>query len=275
MQHDLGRAAPVDFRAVVGQPVPSSSGHDAACISLAQRVIWTLAARRKSDGRSSPRSIPTDLDALCHALISDDAEAAARMIRRLRKAGASLASLHLHHLAPAARQLGAWWDEDRISFPMVTIGTARIQTILLELAQGEAAAPCRRPRCAVFATVPGEVHTLGVRMAADLFRSRGWHIDLKLGLDQRELLASLAACDAPVIGLSASGPKSLDALVRLVAALREAKPGLRILVSGQIASAGIDLCAVTGADAVATDFDTVAAELDRLAGVQSASILAA
>lgn len=43
-------------------------------------------------------------------------------------------------------------------------------------------------RSALFATVPGETHTLGITMAADLFWDHGRRIDLRTGLDHDALI---------------------------------------------------------------------------------------
>jgi hypothetical protein len=76
----------------------------------------------------------------------------------------------------------------------------------------------------VFCAVPGEQHTLGVMMAADLFRRNCWDVGLLLGLEHSEILDRLERDDRDVIGLSCSGDHSVNALERLMIALRKRRP---------------------------------------------------
>ena len=87
-------------------------------------------------------------------------------------------------------------------------------------------------RVALFATVPGETHTLGITMAADLCRDHGWRIDLKTGLDHDSLLSAIKHKPYANIGLSAGHPNMIGDLTRIVLALRLTHPLAHILVSG-------------------------------------------
>ena len=56
----------------------------------------------------------------------------------------------------------------------------------------------RAPRCRTgpfFCAVPGEQHTLGVMMAADLFRRNGWDVGLLIGVDHAEIVERLERDD--------------------------------------------------------------------------------
>jgi MerR family transcriptional regulator, light-induced transcriptional regulator len=71
-----------------------------------------------------------------------------------------------------------------------------------------------------------------------------------------------------LIGLSASGRRSLPDLTKLIVALRISNPAARILVCGQIAASAVALVGLTGADAVAQDFDTAIEAMERLVSAQ-------
>jgi len=77
---------------------------------------------------------------------------------------------------------------------------------------------------ALFATVPGEDHGLGITVAADLFRDAGWDIDLQVGQDHDTLLAHVETRRPFAIGLSLSSDQRIDALIRLVIAIRLTVP---------------------------------------------------
>lgn len=172
--------------------------------------------------------------ALAYALCDRDEMSANLLVDDLLDAGLSVEDVCLNHLAPAARRLGELWDRDRLPFTEVTIATARIQSILRRMPQCAASAKLSSVTGAFFAAVPGEEHTLGVMMAADLFRRSGWDVSVAVGQSHDDLIARLGRDDRPVIGLSCSGSHSFAALARLMAELRRVRPNAHVLLSGQI-----------------------------------------
>lgn len=172
--------------------------------------------------------------AMAFALCDDEDDTANILVDDLLAAGLSIEDLCKDHLAPSARRLGTLWDQDRLPFTEVAMAAARIQSILRRLPAARAVRGGSRGRGGVFAAVPGEMHTLGVMMAADLFRRAGWDVSLLVGLTHDELVARLARDDRPVIGLSCSGDHSYPALRRLLAAIGNARPDAQILLSGRI-----------------------------------------
>ncbi|MDZ7709375.1 MAG: cobalamin B12-binding domain-containing protein [Roseovarius sp.] len=90
--------------------------------------------------------------------------------------------------------------------------------------------PHPRDVTVIFASVPGEQHTLGIRMAADLFRGDGWEIALRVGLSEDELIAGISRQPRCIVGLSVGGRHSLDGLTALVKALHRHCPHVAIVV---------------------------------------------
>lgn len=230
-------------------------------VGLAKEVLLRVAERADLNRVAE---YANQIEQLCRALIAEDADAGAAFIRDLRADGASPEEVYLSYLAGAARMLGEWWVEDRVSFSEVTIGTSRMYGIMRAMRHLFMPAASMRRRSAVFAPVPGETHTLGVRMAADLFRKEGWDIDLKIARTHDELLREIGTSPAMVIGLSTGGEHSIDALARLVVALRIINPAALILVSGQLMSKPEDLVSMMGVDAAAKDIPSARAALERL-----------
>lgn len=205
---------------------------------------------------------PQEVDRLCLALMSDDASAGATMVEEITDRGASLEQVYLNYLAPAARQFGEKWTFDQASFFQVTVGVGRIFAILRALNSVDRTAPLPGDRTALFAAVPGETHLLGIRMAADLFRQKGWDIELALDLSHDELLKHVALSGHRVIGLSAAGRHSAPALARLIIALRLQDPRCFVLVSGQIIIEAHDVVRATMPDGLANDIETAEALLE-------------
>ncbi|SIO39004.1 Methanogenic corrinoid protein MtbC1 [Rhodovulum sp. ES.010] len=235
--------------------------------SVAEEVLSRLAARDRTPGPRHAARPSTDMIAeLCRSLASADPNAAARIAQDALAAGATVEDLYLHYLAPAARMLGQWWTEDDLSFMQVTTTTARIFAILRALDGHDRSAVPRTCRAALFAAVPGETHTLGVRMAADLFRRKGWDITLELGLPHEALVDRITAARPVLIGLSAAGAHAAPALARLIVALRMTVPAPIIAVSGQIVHEAGDVVSATTPDALITDIDEAEVILARLWG---------
>lgn len=235
-----------------------------AVANLAREVVTQLAARLPQFATGDHVPSAEEIDRICFALMEADHTAAARMIEHIRAEGATLERIYLSYLSAAAKRLGEMWASDQASFLEVTIGSARIYAILNTMRVAIARPVKLQRRSAVFALVPGEDHSLGVRMAADLLRDRGWDIDLHMGLSHDMLVEVLRGNETRLIGLSAGGSRTLVPLMRLIVALRISNPHARIIVGGQIVNEGVDMVGVVGADASAPDFESTLAEMERL-----------
>ncbi|APX13911.1 cobalamin B12-binding domain-containing protein [Tateyamaria omphalii] len=227
---------------------------------LAREVLIRLnrpAAQKLAQNPDTDR-----IEAFCEALLSDDDQAGAMFIQEVRRAGASVEVIYLRYLADAACQLGRWWDEDRVSFAEVTRGTSRLYAIMHAMRHQVPITAPVTSKSAHFVSVPGETHTLGVRMAADLFRRDGWDVTLLLGKTHDEIVEEIGQSQAIVIGMSAAGGHALDALSRLVVALRLEKPDAALFVSGQILETDAETVSLLDIDGMAHDFETAQALIE-------------
>ncbi len=244
---------------VIRKTLPAS-----ALSALAQEVVKRVADNLNVTLPLEVMPSSEDIDTLCLALSSPDEGAAITLIEVAQRKGVGYESLYRFYLAEASRRLGTWWDEDRVSFYSVTIAAGRIYAILRTLRlQKHLPTPDLR-RAALFAAVPGENHTLGIAIAADLARDRGWDVELFQGHAHDELVDVMSRRDTQLIGLSASTKRSLPALMKLIVALRISKPKAKILVCGQIASGDFSFDGLTRADAATNDFDTALAHMETM-----------
>lgn len=233
-----------------------------AAETLSGDIVRRLSAAAAN--RADP--VPDDsLDAFCAALVQPGPDAAMAFLRARQAEGATHPELYLGYIAAAARALGARWDDNRLSLTEVTIGTGHLYALMRALrteARPARPAPTGR-RQALFATVPGEDHSIGITIAADLFREAGWDIDLQLATDHDGLVARAERLHPCVIGLSLSAEARLLALARLVVALRLALPGAVIGVAPAAALDPAGLDALLDIDLVLGDAETARAELER------------
>lgn len=220
---------------------------------LAQEALRRIAARAPGHTKAFPDPSPLDIEELCNALIAQDETDSRRIVLGAQSRGVSSEAIYLKYLAVAARTLGDWWLEDRATFVQVTMGTGRLFALMRELKASLVPVIEPQEMSIVFASVPGEDHTLGVRMAADLFREDGWDIALKIGLSHEELVADIEKSPRSIVGLSIGGRHSLDALSRLVVSLHVCCPHAILLAVGQ----NIDLIrphlSLMGLDGIAGD----------------------
>jgi len=192
--------------------------------ALARDIVQRLADARAYQAPVTPQEVPPDRIAeFCGVLIEPGPQAALRFIAARRAEGVTRQDVYLGYISGAARHLGKCWERDELSFVQVTIGTGHLYALMRALRSESPNYSLRgfdARRSALFATVPGEDHGIGITVAADLFREAGWDIDLHTGTDHRALLAQVERTEPHVIGLSLSTEDRLNALVRLVVAMR-------------------------------------------------------
>lgn len=235
--------------------------------TLAEEVIRRLAAQgRRVTVDVNPILSPERVAAFCEILVQPHPEAALRFIQDRRDEGISREALYLGYIAAAARKLGEMWEEDRLSFVDVTIGTGHLYALMRAL-RAEPTSDLTafdEKRSALFVSVPGEDHGIGITMAADLFRQSGWEIDLQIGTNHDALVAHVERTQPKIIGLSLHTDRQLAALVRLVVALRVV---VSRAIIGVAPGTGLDPDHVKGlvdVDLVFTDARSACGELERM-----------
>ncbi len=214
----------------------------------------------------APKIDEAEISAFCDTLVHPDADAALHFIEDRRAAGITRQDVYLGYIPGGARCLGERWDRDELSFLQVTSGSGHLYALMRAL-RAELPFVQRkfdRRRVALFATVPGEDHGIGITVAADIFREAGWEIDLQTGTEHDDLVGHVEQTLPQIIGLSLSTDLRLDALVRLVVAMRLIVPDAII---GVAPSANVDaqrLHDLVDIDLVFTDAVSAHRELDRL-----------
>lgn len=191
--------------------------------ALTTDIVGHLASRARPDPVLDGTGInDASVDAFCDALIDPTPDAALEFIERRRAEGVTRQGVYLGYVGAAARRLGERWEGDLLSFADVTIGSGHLYALMRAM---RAERPTKQPpydarRRALFATVPSEHHSVGITVAANLFRDAGWEIDTQVGRDHNELLAHVERTRPQIIGLSLSTENRFGALVRLVVAMR-------------------------------------------------------
>jgi methanogenic corrinoid protein MtbC1 len=216
--------------------------------------------------------LPDELDVkeLVRLLLNHAAGVASAYVETVRRRGASLEGICLELLAPAARELGVMWEEDRCDFMQVTVGLCRLHQVLRELSPAFA---CREidahvARRILLSPIPGEQHTFGVTLVAHFLRRAGWDV-WEVYPDSCANLMDLARSTYySVIGLSLGCQTRIEEVRVLIAALRSVSrnPGVGILIGGPLLVARPELAKELGADSTAPDGPIAVEEAERIKG---------
>lgn len=254
------RRADRHFR-LVGEKLPEE-----AVSALAREVVRRLAFRMPHALKKEDMPTLSDIEQLCGALLSKTDDAADNFILSARRDGVALEAIYLGYVAGAARRLGEMWDNDDISFIDVTLACGKLYRIIRGLRHVIAPGILsdRDDWPAMFALVPGETHTIGIEIATDVFRREGWDVDMMVALDHDTLIEQSERRNYKAIVLVANSDGMLEALARLVLALRISQPLAHVIVAGNILDHHTDINDVVGADAVMKDMKTAVGTLRKI-----------
>lgn len=124
---------------------------------------------------------------------------------------------------PAMYRIGEWWQRREIGVAEEHLATALAQRLLVEqFTAAMASAPVPQGLAALFACVPSNQHSLGLRIVADAFELEGWYVDY-LGADTpaTDLVEHIARTRPRLVGLSVSMVRQLRELRELTERIRE------------------------------------------------------
>ncbi|QYE33378.1 cobalamin B12-binding domain-containing protein (plasmid) [Polymorphobacter sp. PAMC 29334] len=187
---------------------------------------------------------------------------------RFLERGVSIDSIYLDLLAPAARTLGSWWDNDMCDFVDVTMGLWRLQQVVHEMVV-RASCPSVRTRAdrrVLFTVPPGDQHSFGLVMIEEFFRRAGWRTWSAPDAGLAALKAIVGRQWFELIGLTVSNVEHVANMPDLIRALRGASqnPAVGVMVGGQIFSENPALADGSGADATAADGASALVAAERL-----------
>lgn len=186
-----------------------------------------------------------------------EAHALMEQIEGFLARGASVEAVLVDLLAPTARQIGLWWEEDAVDFVDVTMGLWRLQQIVYELS---ARFPGKAPvfgetRKALFSVFPGGDHSFGAVIVEECFRREGWQTELLTNVSDHRLVNMVTEQYYDMVGLSISCDEEIANAPALIARLRSRSrnPMLGIMVGGAMFAQSPELALRIGADATAAN----------------------
>jgi methanogenic corrinoid protein MtbC1 len=208
---------------------------------------------REAPGADHPGPALMEVRALVDALIAEDDERTDHVIQALRQRGVSVAAIYVDLLAPAARELGYLWEQDRVDFATATVSLGRLQRLMRQLSPDfgrEVEHPFHGRR--VLLTQPeSEQHMFGLSMVAEFFRREGWDVLGGVAGVGVEAVAWVRRDWFDAVGFSIGSETGLPWLRDTIAAVRLASrnPSLVVLVGGPLFSIHPEWAGEVGADA--------------------------
>ncbi len=198
-----------------------------------------------------------EVEAFAPLALHVEADALLGHCEAILRRGVAIDTLLVDLLAPAARLLGEYWENDRCDFVDVTMGLWRLQEIVHELA---ARLPVERHlsiggRRALFASMPGDQHSFGTVVVDELFSREGWITDRVSEAETADLLARVSGDWFDLVGLTISCDCHIGNLPSVILALRNVSknPRLCVMVGGRVFVEDPNLAEDVGADGTAAD----------------------
>lgn len=220
-------------------------------LMLSHRASPVAQDVRPSDGPIGPEMT----DSFARMVLSSDSDSLIAFVGGLLQAGASMETIYVDLMIPAARRLGEYWDDDNISFADVTIGLGRLQQVVrtLRWSPTEPQGPDHSAPSALFAPASSEQHTFGLFIIEESFRRAGWRTWIETSGLADDSVDMVRHHWFDLIGLSASSDVHIEQITATVAAVRKASRnrGLFVLVGGRLFIDRPELVSDVGADATA------------------------
>ena len=200
------------------------------------------------------------LDRLVGASVAPDPKAIRELLSELRRAVIMPDCIAEAYIPAAARKLGQGWQDDMLSFSVVTLGTSRLATMLRQVEQSSVEDDIDSlARPAVLVIVPpGEQHTLGASVLASRLRRMGLAVStqLSLSLSTSDLSTLFERRRFSGAMISVGNLHRLEASNMLIRTLRSMVKGtMPILVGGALLEVGHDVLFAREADLVTSDLD--------------------
>ncbi len=221
------------------------------------RLLLAHRAERDAVVPSAPAFAAGEPLAFAHLSLTTEVFGLLAVVETHLMLGVPIDAVYLDLLAPTARVLGDFWDNDVCDFVDVTMAMWRLQQVIHELGNR---APCpsgrtRADRRVLFTVPPGDQHSLGLVMIEDFFRRAGWRTWSAADAGLPELCAVVRRQWFELVGVTVSTLDHLEVLPAMLRSVRTASqnPSVGIMVGGRIFTEHPELAAQVGADGTAAD----------------------
>lgn len=195
-----------------------------------QHAAAGIDAASAAEEPGAPRDAKSDLEG---AVLRGDAEAAATLVDAVVADGVAPGEVIGSVLTPAIQRLGDAYGRGEVFLPQMMVAAEAMKSAVARvkelLPEGESASAGR----VAFATVKGDIHSIGKDICVSLLESQGFDVD-DLGVDVSVEAVLEAAQSAEAVCLSALMTTTLPAMRETVEKLRDAAPAVHVFVGGAV-----------------------------------------
>ncbi len=222
-------------------------GKDANGLKFSREVVSSASLVVKKTGSDLPI-----LDAIKQAVIEGAKDEISALVVKALGENFSANEITEKALTAAMNEIGEDFGAGKIFLPQVLLSAETMRAAFNKLKEILPAANTATNGTFVIATVKGDVHDLGKNITGALLANSGFKlIDLGKDVDAAEIVRAAIENNADIVGLCALMTTTMIQIDKVIAALREAGCGAKVMVGG--AALTQEYADAAGADAYAKD----------------------
>jgi len=166
-------------------------------------------------------------------------------------------------VGPLLHQVGAGWRQEELGTAEEHLCTAVTERVIAWLTEPSSADP-GSPRVVV-ATLSGERHGLGAKLAGAVAGLEGWHVtQLGVDLPARDIAGAARTLGAAAVAISVVNPDTLTGMEKALAELHQGLPDGTAILLGGATAAHLDLGELPESAQVVTSLSEMRGALARL-----------
>ncbi|MCW5937465.1 MAG: metalloregulator ArsR/SmtB family transcription factor [Fimbriimonadaceae bacterium] len=188
------------------------------------------------------------------AAVQGDEASCTRTVDILLAQGRDIAEIYQKLFEPVMVLIGRWFEVEAVDEGQEHLASAIIERLMARALFGVPPAQPGAP-VAVLGCAPGNWHSIGIRMVADILRSRGW-LTLFLGANvpSKAFLAAVEHHRPDAVMVSANLEETRTETLELVRNLAQAQQG-KVAVGGKAVADAREEFALAGADYAVSSLD--------------------
>jgi methanogenic corrinoid protein MtbC1 len=200
-------------------------------------------------------------EALLAALLGADQVAAQTVVGRARRLGWTTDDVRFGLIVPALHEVGDAWERGEIGVAEEHLATSVCEWLLFTLA-GQVRRPPRSGARVVVGCSEGELHALGVLLAANVLAEHGWTVLLLGATTPVAAWRAIVAARRPdVVAVATTGAERLPAVGPTLHDVARARPDCLKVVGGRAYARLPEAAADLGADLLVDDIRELPARL--------------
>jgi methanogenic corrinoid protein MtbC1 len=199
-----------------------------------------VAAQHDEDASARASRVSAEIQReYADALLAGDPRAAETAIREAIEAGLGESAIYDRVIRPVLQMVGDLWADGHISVAQEHLATSITMRVLVLQREAFRLARQRSSHRVLLAAAQGELHVVGLEMAASLLRNAGYEVRLfGADLPVAEIAAAVDMHKPVAIGFTTATMSSATNLPAAFEAARGRDPDIGILVGGRAAEEG-------------------------------------